>query len=145
MHFRKIEVYHLMLNVKPNIMTELAPKGPRSAEIIDIMVWRDILFKPLHVSHLRLYLDSHKVNLYFNKTYFRHLNRYVDLFSIHWNLVKSKLISSKPKTLVLVITIKPINTGLAGLLGLMPRPTSPKSLHNYCSCRFAPFKIRNPR
>ena len=35
--FWKIEVYHLMLNDIPNVMTELAPKGPRFVEIIEIM------------------------------------------------------------------------------------------------------------
>ena len=35
--FWKIEVYHLMLNDTPNVMTELAPKGPRFVEIIEIM------------------------------------------------------------------------------------------------------------
>ena len=33
----KIEVYHLMLNDKPNVMTELALKGLRFVEIIEIM------------------------------------------------------------------------------------------------------------
>ena len=37
MQFSKIEVYHLMLNDRPNVMTELAPKGPRFVEIIEIM------------------------------------------------------------------------------------------------------------
>ena len=37
MHFKKIEVHHLMLNDKPNVMAELAPKGPRSVEIIETM------------------------------------------------------------------------------------------------------------
>ena len=37
MEFWKIEVYHLMLNDIPNVMTELAPKGPRLVEIIEIM------------------------------------------------------------------------------------------------------------
>ena len=35
--FWKIEVYYLMLNDIPNVMTELAPKGPRFVEIIEIM------------------------------------------------------------------------------------------------------------
>ena len=35
MQFLEAEVYHLMLNDKPNVMTELAPKGPRFVEIMD--------------------------------------------------------------------------------------------------------------
>ena len=34
-----------MLNDKPNVMTELAPKGLRSVEIIEIMKRPDIPFK----------------------------------------------------------------------------------------------------
>ena len=37
MQSRKIEVYHLMLNDKGNVMTELVSKGPRSVEIIEMM------------------------------------------------------------------------------------------------------------
>ena len=37
MQFSKIEVYHLMLSDKSNVTTELAPKGLRSAEIIEII------------------------------------------------------------------------------------------------------------
>ena len=36
-NFWKNEVYHLMLNDNPNVMTELAPKGLRYVEIIEIM------------------------------------------------------------------------------------------------------------
>ena len=38
MQFWKIEVYHLMPLDKPSVITEVAPKGPRSLEIIEIMV-----------------------------------------------------------------------------------------------------------
>ena len=36
-NFMKIEVYHLMLNDKRNVMTELASKAPISVEIIEII------------------------------------------------------------------------------------------------------------
>ena len=42
--FWKIEVYHLMLIDTPNVMTELAPKGPRFVEISEIIDRPDILF-----------------------------------------------------------------------------------------------------
>ena len=37
MQFSKTEVYHLMLSDKSKVMTELALKGLRSAEIIEII------------------------------------------------------------------------------------------------------------
>ena len=42
MQFWKIEVYHQMLNNIPNVMAELAPKGPRFVETIEIVDWPDI-------------------------------------------------------------------------------------------------------
>ena len=44
MQFLKIEIHHLMLHDKPNLITDLAPKGPRFVEIIEIMVQPDIPF-----------------------------------------------------------------------------------------------------
>ena len=37
MQFRKIKVYHPMLNDKGNVMTELVLRGPRPVEIIEMM------------------------------------------------------------------------------------------------------------
>ena len=42
MQILETDVYHLMLHDKPNIITELALRGPRFVEIIEIMVWSDI-------------------------------------------------------------------------------------------------------
>ena len=38
MGFWKIEGYHLILLDRPTVIPELAPKGPRFVEVIEIMV-----------------------------------------------------------------------------------------------------------
>ena len=50
MQFKDNSVHHLILNDKPNVMTELASKGTRSVEIIEIMNGPDIPFIQLSKS-----------------------------------------------------------------------------------------------
>ena len=48
-------MYRLMLNDTPNVMTELAPKGPRFVEIIEMMDRPDIpLLKAANLSPLTM-------------------------------------------------------------------------------------------
>ena len=49
MQFWIIEIYHLMLNETPNVMTELAPKGPRFVKITEIMDPPDIPKPSFHL------------------------------------------------------------------------------------------------
>ena len=51
-----------MLNDIPNVMTELAPKGPTFVEIIEIMDSLDIPF--IHVLFLQSQLSDHHFVLY---------------------------------------------------------------------------------
>ena len=52
-------MYHPMLNDTPNVMTELAPKGPRFVEIIEIMDQPDIPF----IIHLELLFTQEPVKM----------------------------------------------------------------------------------
>ena len=71
--FWKIEVYHLMLNDMPNVMTELAPKGPRFVEIIEIMDWLDIPF----VGTFKNASQGHG---------WQFANSWIHILIIHWSL-----------------------------------------------------------
>ena len=67
--FWKIEVHHLMLNEILNVMTELAPKGPRFVEIIEIMDCLDISF----ITVMRYYFSIWTKFLHWLKVIYDHL------------------------------------------------------------------------